>query len=700
MATTTAPASALAGSVDVTVGVFWTVDEFQSMACTVPHPFDLQCRPGDRVLKAVFKVLHEGPQRVAEWRLGQLSRWTRRGKELQAQEDELKSNTDPEVAACLKDKKLLLLRDMLKVAGHAESDKLAGDLLVGMPILGDLADTGVFPKKEAEADLSLCELLASAAWAQKAILQDVRSSGDEDLDNEVWIGTLQEVARGWAAGPLSPEELTAKYGKGWIAAKRFGLRQRSGMRMIDDFSAYHHNSCTSSHERIDVGGVDEVASLCKAWLQMKRGGAVCATMDDGEVWEGDVSDEFDRGLGVDLRGRCFDLEKAFKQIPVKKAHAQFAIICVWDPHTETPKFFEAKVLPFGVKASVHSFNRVGRALAVVLTSLFAIPCNHYFDDYPIVTCKQDCENAGEVAMKVFELLRWVVKKEGDKAEDFSDTLKTLGVEFHLRNAARGEILVENRRDRIEDISSEIRQVLATGILRPAHAASLRGKLLFAQGQTFGRCGLASLRILGGWAGAGCRPSWKRVEAALRFWLAYFATAIPRSLTCSDQRPVVIFTDGACEGESYDVVTVGGVIYDPITGTPECFGLRVPEHTVKSWKAEGKEQVIGQAELLPVYIAKCTWSSRVRGRRVLHFVDNDSAKFALIKGTSAREDSARILDAFWQLEVQLGTYSWFDRVRSESNPADAPWRLEFSSLRAGIVRVAACWDQASVVSARW
>ena len=44
--------------------------------------------------------------------------------------------------------------------------------------------------------------------------------------------------------------------------------------------------------------------------------------------------------------------------------------------------------------------------------------------------------------------------------------------------------------------------------------------------------------------------------------------------------------------------------------------------------------------------------------------------------------------FWKEEAELGTYSWFDRVRSESNPADAPSRLEFAALkRAGVVSVA-------------
>ena len=546
-------------------------------------------------------------------------------------------------------------------------------------------------------------LLATAEWSQRAVLEDVRPAAEPEMDEEIWKGTMKEVDKGWACGPWTAEQLTAKYGRGWVAARRFGLKQRSGVRMIDDFSAYRHNDCTTTHEKIDVGGVDEVAGLCKAWLQLKSGAQVSATLDDGAVMKGDLSEELDAGRGVALRGRSFDLEKAFKQIPVKKAHAQFAIFCVWNPRLKKPQFFEAKVMPFGVKASVPSFNRVGRALAVILVSLFDIPCNHYFDDYPIVTCAEDSENAGEVAGLVFELLGWDVKTEGDKAAGFGEVLKTLGVEFRFRDAVKGEVGIVNRQDRVEEIAEDIQGILASGILKPAHAASLRGRLLFAQGQCFGRCGLASLRILGRWAGAGGlgRPSWRRVEAALRFWLAYFAAAAPRSLSCSDMNPVVIFTDGACEGVDRDIVTIGGVIYDAATGGPECFGFQVPWDVVRSWRAEGKEQVIGQAEILPVYVAKYTWSKRVRNRRVLHFVDNESAKFALVKGSSPQEDSAKILDAFWEQEARLGTYSWFDRVRSESNPGDAPSRLDFEPMEAmGVRVVSARWDPVAVTSARW
>jgi len=166
-------------------------------------------------------------------------------------------------------------------------------------------------------------------------------------------------------------------------------------------------------------------------------------------------------------------------------------------------------------------------------------------------------------------------------------------------------------------------------------------------------------------------------------------------------PAVIFTDGACEGEGRNEVTIGGLIVDPTSGPMECFGLAVPPALVAVWKEGGREQVIGQAEILPVFVAEATWGWRLRGRRVVHYVDNESAKFALIKGTSPQEVSSTILDAFWTLEAKLGTSSWFDRVRSESNPADAPSRLDFECCsQLGVTRVEAKLKLSVLMAARW
>ena len=85
----------------------------------------------------------------------------------------------------------------------------------------------------------------------------------------------------------------------------------------------------------------------------------------------------------------------------------------------------------------------------------------------------------------------------------------------------------------------------------------------------------------------------------------------------------------------------------------------------------KRQVVGQAELLPRLLARRLWAERLRGRLVVHFVDNEAARFALIKGTSLTVDSAWIAGEMWGAGVGCECFSSFERVPSPSNPADGP-----------------------------
>ena len=57
----------------------------------------------------------------------------------------------------------------------------------------------------------------------------------------------------------------------------------------------------------------------------------------------------------------------------------------------------------------------------------------------------------------------------------------------------------------------------------------------------------------------------------------------------------------------------------------------------------KHQVVAQAELLPLLAARKKWAHKFHrsgGRRVFNFVNNDGARFGLIKGYTARRDYRR------------------------------------------------------------
>ena len=167
------------------------------------------------------------------------------------------------------------------------------------------------------------------------------------------------------------------------------------------------------------------------------------------------------------------------------------------------------------------------------------------------------------------------------------------------------------------------------------------------------------------------------------------------------RPALVFTDGACEGHDFEDVTVGGVLVEEPGHPREYFGFKVPQELVAAWQQGGTKQTIGQAELLPVLVAKLVWSDRLRGRRALHFIDNESARLALIKGASPSQASASIIDAFWHNEAKIASASWFERVPSASNVSDAASRLEFGAPElAAAVRVEAAWAAEGVSGARW
>ena len=64
---------------------------------------------------------------------------------------------------------------------------------------------------------------------------------------------------------------------------------------------------------------------------------------------------------------------------------------------------------------------------------------------------------------------------------------------------------------------------------------------------------------------------------------------------------------------------------------------------------------------------------MRGRPIVHFIDNEAAKNSLIKGTTVVKSSAWITQIYWGKEVELESSSWLERVPSASNCSDGASR---------------------------
>ena len=165
---------------------------------------------------------------------------------------------------------------------------------------------------------------------------------------------------------------------------------------------------------------------------------------------------------------------------------------------------------------------------------------------------------------------------------------------------------------------------------PAMVSVLRGKMVFSISQVAGRVGAIPLNLLSRHKGGRIKDDLRK---ALLWWVeAAVHRAKPRSVKVGDKRkPIIIFTDGAHEETE---TGYGGVMIDPETNEVAAFGRNMGQKMLDRLSIEGKKkQIIGQAELYPAIVARKSWKKTIQGRDVLHFIDNDSARYALIKGTS-------------------------------------------------------------------
>ena len=102
-------------------------------------------------------------------------------------------------------------------------------------------------------------------------------------------------------------------------------------------------------------------------------------------------------------------------------------------------------------------------------------------------------------------------------------------------------------------------------------------------------------------------------------------------------------------------------------------------------------LLNQAELLPQLLARVRWADRLRGRRVVAFVDSNSARFGLISGYSRIVSSATVVSSCWLLDAFRQTSCWYERVPSQSNPTDGPTRGNLKEMVSlGAERVPVLW----------
>lgn len=678
------------------LGVFRSPDEFVDLACNLQHPFDNSSGVSDDLKRNLFFLLTAGPAAVQDKRDQVLGHYRRRKQELESHELSIHEALQPHRERVVAGKNFLLFDEMCKDAGVVDHGLL--DLMVsGAPLIGESGVSNLFELEDNLPAMSPAQLMKSSRWSRRMLAGRCSNSQTDEVGRAVWQVTMDEVSKGWLEGPLSEAQVTSRLGPLFVASPRFGLVQSDKIRPIDDMSVSLVNSAFAARYKLDLDGVDSISVLCRTAVEaVQADRQVVLELEDGSQLRGVLHESLSVSQARSLHGRTLDLEAAYKQMLVRASSLWTSVLLVPDGRGGKG-YFISQVLPFGASASVFAFNRVARAIHCIGVRLFGLMWLNYYDDFPQVDLCCAADAAMVTAEGLLDLLGWKFSQKESKRAPMATKFSALGVDFDLSSSAEGMVLVANKPSKVQQIVSLLNDILETGHFPPTVATSLRGRLQFAESQTFGRAVALHMRscqqrATGAMGGAELDQSMR--EELL--WAKNFVQLSPPRVlkTHIRQNRVLIFTDAALEDDDQNA-GVGMVAFVWRSGQLKhrfFFAESVPADVLRDLQVK-TPKVIAALELLAAVMAVELLQEWMTNSRTFIFIDNEAARANLISMYSPVKVQAKLLQRLHDIMMHGSMFVWTCRVPSVSNVADAPSRQEFKQLLCtGFVRLTPSWHR--------
>ena len=628
-------------------GIRWTPLDFVSRAVEVGHPANIFCGLSQEVCNAVDNVANMHPAQVVLARKKWLHMWLSDATKFDAVDADLKRGASEDRMKILQHKKLGLLKAMIDKEKYADAT-LAEDIAQGFSLVGGLPISNTLPKKFSPSTLSVEQLVDGAMLSRQAARNTTRSCGDPDMDVQLWDKTLSEVDKGWITGPYEWEQLPSDS----IVSRRFPVSQTGKIRPIDDYSQSQVNSTVHSYE---TASVDNVDFICAMFCRLVKGLAA-------------------NGKDTELLARSLDLSSAYRQLSISESSGRFSFISVFNPHTGGPMVFKQIALPFGPRAAVNAFIRCARCLQWLAATCLHIPLSCYFDDFVLAAPPSLAQNTEACFTILLTLLGWNFDKTGPKADSFSRMVAALGVIFKLDHSGDGIVLVSNTDRRLAQVCDLIDDFLEKGTMTCKQAQEARGRLAFADSYVFGRAGKSTLQAIT--AHGFAKPFKLEIGADLRRKLLAFKGRLrsgkPRQVMASFTDSWFIYTDAAFES---NYSGLGAVLVDPAGNLVAWFAKSLNKDELAPFFRLGQVNIILELETCAVALAIQIWRSQLISKHVVFFVDNEAAKYSLIRGYADSPLVTSLCETVSKNIDDVGVFPWFSRIPSSSNISDWPSRGE-------------------------
>ena len=379
------------------------------------------------------------------------------------------------------------------------------------------------------------------------------------------------------------------------------------------------------------------------------------------------------GKSTKLVGRSFDLTAAYRQLAISDRSSRWSRVAVFNPHTKRTECFRMFCLPFGARASVNAFIRTARMLQFLALQI-GIVVSCYFDDFIVLSVPALSEATKKAFAALLDLVGFAYDKTGPKADAMSHEVSALGVVFDLTSSEAGFLRVRNTDKRVEEVTAKIHETLDGKFLTPSAAATLKGRLGFAEGQLFGRSARRLINELGSFATSVRRRSeiTEDLTVSLNAVERMLLSGKPREIDSKSHEVMFLYTDASYSPED-ESGGIGGVLCAADGTVLAWFGEELSSAVCSRFKTEGQTQLIGELKALAVLVALKTWSKEISSKHLVAFIDNEGSKFSILKGYSKNPCLSEIVTAIACAEESASCFVWYARVPSECNPADGPSR---------------------------
>ena len=399
-------------------GVPWTPLEFIRQAAEAGHPMQLHSCLPPRLTSLIGSFSSLPFLQRLQWRVKKLKFWSSRKIELMQAEKDFHASMHPEVAGVLRNKHLLVWKEMLESISYDDMGVFE-EFSSGSTLVGEAQATNLWPRRFSPATMTVSELRRNAELERPNLVCPWNISADPELWQSVWDQTLQEVDDGFLVGPFDLADVPSQC----PINLRFGVRQGEKIRCVDDYSKSGVNSCAQVCESPKPHTVDVLCAL--ALSLMSKSGA-------SDPW----------------KIRAFDLKGAYRQCAVHPSSRDFAYIAV--PHRKHSHLvvFRMVALPCGSIKSVHSSNTLSRGQSM--------DCSGYW---------------------VGSLLRQVTRLRPFPLVSLLWALTSDVSDMHT-----GLVRVDNTSARKCDLIETLDSVIGAGRLPQQQALRLRGRMQFSAGQ--------------------------------------------------------------------------------------------------------------------------------------------------------------------------------------------------------------------------